>query len=170
MNIGRARFEAIAGRMVAITAILAVAGCAHLKAPQTPPPDFAQLADEVLMHTPENIHYGGGFRLSWVLLDGDSKEAPAELIAAVREKLSQRYTVFNRESDLPASYISPDVTGKQYFGGFWFSFQVTFLGPDTVQIKYRDYEASLAGSGGSTTYRWQGSRWVVISYEPTWVS
>ncbi len=130
------------------------------------------LADEIVRHTPEHVHFEEGTRFSWMLLETQEPERIPGLNQAVLGRLRERYTVYLSQEDIPPDrqILAPDGTLQAYRDGFRFKFEVEILAPGRVKVRYEDWEGNLAASGQAITYAWRGSSWEVVEEGPLYVS
>ena len=124
------------------------------------------LVQEIMRHTPEYTHYVEGYKFDWVLFTPPDKDPYPAITNKIRSELKQKYTVYDKDGDLPAELISYDpddpVGGKIYLGGFEFSVEIRRLYENTIEVTYDDFENSMAAGNQTIRYQWQGNRWKVI--------
>ncbi len=152
--------------------LLLSSGCPQEGEPEEAQARIEALADEIVRHTPEHVHYAEGTAFSWVFVELQEPQPIPGLSEAVLKRLRERYTVYRSEEEIPEDRLSraPDRTLLGYQDGFRFKFEVEVLGPDRVKVRYEDWEGNMAGSGQTITYEWNGSAWEIVEKGPLFVS
>jgi hypothetical protein len=120
------------------------------------------LAEEIVKHTPEHVHYVEGTTFAWVLFNRQKEDPTPGVTALVLELLKKRYVVYLSEGEVPQDKMTVD-GGLILWDGFRFSFLIRAADSTTVEVSYSDYEAPLAASWQTCKYRWDGSKWLVVS-------
>jgi hypothetical protein len=160
--------------MLSITSLaalaLAIAGAASEVTPSLSRQQIDALAQEIVTHTPEHIHFANGVTFSWVLYASKDRDAFPDVTKQVRELLAHRYVVYKTPDAVPAQFLRRDESGTSYVGGFAFQADIRYVGKNRVDVEYSDYEASLAASTQVVQYQWRGTGWIVISNGPISVS
>lgn len=138
-----------------------------------PPLSRAQslaLAREIVLHTPEHLHFASGSHFSWVLLGANPADRFPEVTREVRALLAERYTIYESAGEVPADKVRRDEYGTSYVSGFRFEFSIGRPDKGSIQVTYSDYESPLAGSSQSIRYRWKRGAWLTVgSPEPLMV-
>jgi hypothetical protein len=120
---------------------------------------LASLAAEVLRQTPEYTHFTPGGHFDWVLFVPPSPDSHPKITSYLRNALKKKYSVYDKRSDLPPSYIEKGQVGDNFVGGFQFTVTVKRLDNDTIEVEYKDFEGPAAAGDQTIRYQWQKTAW-----------
>jgi hypothetical protein len=126
------------------------------------------LAEEIVMHTPERVHFAEGTTFSWVLFLRQANDPSPLVTQIVLELLGKKYVVYLSEAAVPPGKMTKQ--GMQLLDGFRFSFELRQIQTDTIEVNYSDSEGPLAASGQTFKYKWERTKWRVLSKGPLEVS
>jgi hypothetical protein len=157
--------------MIGVLAALLLVGGSGVggQAPQELSNDqIALLANEIVSHTPEHIHFESDAIFTWVLFTQRDHDGIPGLTQAVRIGLQTRYTVYRTKEEVPSDRLHLDMNGDVigYREGFAFGFVATVVGEGQVEGRYSDWEGNVAASSQSIWYKWKGTRWEVSKRGP----
>jgi hypothetical protein len=127
------------------------------------------LAEEIVMHTPEHIHFEEGATFSWVLFERQAGDPAPVLTEMVIDLLKKRYVVYLSKDRVPRDQMFVD-GGLILLDGFRFSFSIRLIDSETVQVSYSDYEGPEGASSQTNGYKWKESKWVLSAKGPLLVS
>jgi hypothetical protein len=170
--VGRRELDGLNMRhMVLFLVIVAGAvGCSHASLGDAlTVTQSAALAQEVLRHTPEQVHFAKGTVFRWVLLTEGRSDHP-EAFPAIRAALASQYTLYLNQAELPPGAERSDGMGPMFVDGFAFSVTIRRVDANTIEVDYSDYEGSLAGGSQTIRYRWRRNRWRAVWASPQMVS
>ena len=128
------------------------------------------LADEILKHTPEFVHFEPGAKFRWAVFSVPSENPYPDVTDRVRTGLRERYVLYSDAGAIPPE-TRLDLRGAEgYRGGFLFSVNIKRVARKKVEVEYKDFEHALAASEQTVVYEWTNGAWKVVSKSPLLVS
>lgn len=83
--------------------------------------------------------------------------------------IKRLHIIYLKEKEIPRRYKIKRLFFFElqgYRNGFSFNFSIHQFEKDTLNIEYKDWEGTFAGSSHGTKYQWDGKKWNIIFIDP----